>query len=336
MAHRWAPLALALTLVVPPARAAQGTELAFVDFGSLLDRFRPRRQASAQEGPVFTMVSWNVQVFGKSVGAPRKRAVQEVLGRLFADPAAKVFAVQELANEQGASTLHGLLPGTNWQRSFENTRDSQDNGFYVREGAKINCSGFLYPEGTGVFSHPPRMAHITVGSFDFLAISLHLAFEAGKDAEAEAELGRMLAWIGEYLKRPGADPDIVLVGDFNLPTTSGKELSVRSSEGQWTPLEGLLENAPARFTALIDEQTSRSGRQAANNYDHFVLSEDLLAEEFIAGSAKRAPPEWVHDAESANNGVRASDHYPIWAQFRSGGAGNDGKPIALDGGACPR
>jgi hypothetical protein len=86
-----------------------------------------------------------------------------------------------------------------------------------------------------------------------------------------------------------------------------------------------------RFVVLVDEPTSRDKKgAAANNYDHFVLSSDLHAQEYVEDSAERYPAELLLDVE-AKRGATISDHFPIRARFRSGGTGADGRPVKRDG-----
>jgi hypothetical protein len=65
------------------------------------------------------------------------------------------------------------------------------------------------------------------------------------------------------------------------------------------------------------------------------MSRHLLESAFVSGSAHRMPEGPIKAIEAAE-GVEISDHFPISAQLKSSGAGNDGKPIALDGQrTCP-
>ena len=131
--------------------------------------------------------------------------------------------------------------------------------------------------------------------------------------------------------RRGADPDFIVAGDFNLPTGRGKEFSVRSADRSWGPIEDSL--GPG-FTALVDEPTSRHGREgAANNYDHFLVSDDFLDEELVVAGAVSSAEVALAEREA---GARASDHFPIALTFRKSGADAGGKAVALDGASVCR
>lgn len=332
------PRALAVLLVAvllsAPARYAgaapveQSSDLTDT-FRHLLDRFRGRKppsQIPAGDGEnIGRLVSWNVQTLGKKASKAKKDALRLGLGRALTGAGTMILAAQEIANDKGAETLSRQLPGEGrgWTMSFEDTSDAMNNAIFTGLGVRVDCSGNLNIEGV---LHPPHMAHLTVGDADFTLLSVHLTYAKGDASASASELKLIMAWVREQAAKPGADPDFVIAGDFNLPTGRGKELSVRSADRSWEPIEEALGSG---FTALVDEPTSRRGREeSANNYDHFLVSDDFLDEELVAAGA-------VDEAEvvmaERSAGTRASDHFPIALTFRKSGAGPSGSPIALDG-----
>lgn len=330
--------ALLLLLCAAPSPAQDEQRpvhsLPTADLGGTLrdwwDRLRGRAPVSAPAGQTARVVSWNLQRFGRRVSQKRRQAMRLALPRLLAGTAPTVLAVQELSNDRGAALLLGMLPGDGrgWTMSFQDTSAALNNGVFAGPGARVGCGGNLELEGV---AHPPHMAHVTIGDADFTLVSVHLTYAGGDAAASHAELERILAWVRAQAARPGADPDFVIAGDFNLPTRAGKELSARAGSGAWTPLDGAIGDD---FIALVDEPTSRSGRSGeANNYDHFLVSADFAAEELLdAGALDKAV---LHAAE-AQGGSRSSDHYPIAMGLRVAGPGRDGRPIAPDGAAICR
>ena len=303
-------------------------------FRNLWERFRGRKpptQIPAGDGAnVGRLVSWNVQTLGKKASKGKRDALRLGLGRALAGAGPSILAAQEVANDKGAETLSRQLPneGRGWTMSFEDTSDSMNNAIYTGPGVRLDCSGNLNLEGV---RHPPHMAHVTVGDADFTVLSVHLSYNKGDAASSADELKIIMAWVRAEAAKPGADPDFIIAGDFNLPTGRGKELSARSADRSWEPIEEAL---GAGFTALVDEPTSRRGREeSANNYDHFLVSDDFLDEELIAAGAVDER-EVVMAERSA--GTRASDHFPIALTFRKSGAGPNGKAIALDGASTCR
>jgi endonuclease/exonuclease/phosphatase family metal-dependent hydrolase len=298
---------------------------------------QPAPAPAAPSGPVVRLVSWNLQTFGKHIQAGRRRASEKAMESVFSDPESKLLAAQEIADDDGADIVQAELPqgGGRWTRSFENSADSQDNGFFARDGARIECSAFLFPDRARS-RHPARAAHVRVGELDFTIVTLHLAYDHGHADHAFQELRNVLDWLRVRGARPGADPDVIIAGDFNLPTRAGKPASRRSGDPHWQPIDDVLaEYSDLALIPLVDEATSRQDGQAANNYDHFVISRHLADTAYVAGSAARMPQASLEAIEAAE-GARISDHFPISAELRVDGPGNDGRPIRPDGpGACP-
>lgn len=284
----------------------------------------------APAGTTARVVSWNLQALGKRLPQKRKEALRLAVGRLLAGEAPTVLAAQEVANESGSDTLARMLPGEgrDWTASFEDSPDPMNNAVYAGPGVSVDCGGNLALEGV---RHPPHMAHVSIGQADFTLVSVHLTYAGGDSAASYAELERILSWARAQAARPGADPDFVIAGDFNLPTRAGRALSARSDSRGWTPLE---DSIGEDFVALVDEPTSRSGRSGtANNYDHFLVSRDFAEEELQDAGLLDAAV--VRQAEE-EGGARTSDHYPIALGLRVRGSGRDGRPLARDGAASCR
>ncbi|MBI4422108.1 MAG: endonuclease/exonuclease/phosphatase family protein [Elusimicrobia bacterium] len=358
---RRAPLALCLLLAgAQPSMAAPAQpfpelpagQLGAIDLGELwrklADRFRPRPEApgppAAPDGEALRIVSWNIQAFGENASAKRREAFGALLGRMFSESrSAHVLALQELASEGGADLFGAMLPGGAgaWKRSFEDSSDSQDNGFFLRAGVDLLCERRLFAD-RGRSQHPARVVFLRAGDLDFALVTVHLAYRKGQADAARRELRELLTWLSAYLGTPGADPDVIIAGDFNLPTRAGRSRSKRGRERAWSPIEEIIDDYPAlsgarrtRLVALVDEPTSRDGGKAANNYDHFLVTGDLFDEEYLPGSAGRLPLADL-EAVERDNGARVSDHYPISLTLRRRGAGNDGRLIHLDGHAACR
>jgi len=289
---------------------------------------RPAQDAPAQaKGGANTgrLVSWNVQTLGRKASATKKEALRRGLALALDVSGPVLLAAQEIANDAGSEVLERQLPngGRGWTSSFEDTRDAQDNALYFGPGVRVDCAATLALEGV---VHPPRMAHVTVGEADFTVLSVHLTYAKGDASASSAELERILSWARAEMARPGADPDFVIAGDFNLPSRRGKTLSVRASDRSWEPIEGVLGKD---FVVLVDEPTSRSGREdSANNYDHFIVSRSFADSELVEASALGAEQ---FGAVERDAGARASDHFPIALTFLKSGAGRDGRPIAAHG-----
>ena len=270
----------------------------------------------------FKLVSWNVQTFG-NVSANRLKVIKPTYAAVLSTDV-YVLAAQEIANEGGLELFTSLLPGGTWQASFEDTPDSQDNGVFFRVNrATITAQGFLFvnpktgkPEKSKAV-HPIRWAHVKVNDFDFMLLSLHLTFKSGDARASKAELFALLDWLKDYLRRPDHDPDIIIAGDYNLPSDKGKGLSQRGNVKSWPSIDSMIKEHGTfvedsnRLLVLIDEPTSRPSKKPANNYDHFIMTQSAFKKLI---HAERVPIALVDAADKGKDG-RVSDHYPIEAVF---------------------
>lgn len=275
----------------------------------------------------FKVVSWNVQTFGNVQGA-RAQGFSRVFPKLL-DDKVRIFAAEEVARQESADVLTSWLPNHQaWRALFTDSPDSQDNGIWIRsDKASVDKQGYLFSiDGTADRAkslHPAYMAHLAVEDFDFTLVALHLTYKAGDAAASQKEFNNMLEWLAEYLKDPKNDPDVVFVGDYNLPTRKGKMESVRAKDNKWVPLEDMIgeEEAtlakPLHLVVLVDTPTSRSQKSPRNNYDHFIMTahafQDLV-------SAERIDRSVIDDADR-DLSKQVSDHYPIVATFKCRGLG---------------
>ncbi len=228
------------------------------------------------------------------------------------------------------------MPGgaSAWSASFLDTTDRQDNGFWIRPTVRIGDERTLLAtsmfDGSGrTFTdpsrsvHPPRAAHFTVGNFDFTLITLHLTFAGGDTSESAREMGVLLDYLDDYFQQPGHDPDVIIAGDFNIPS----RLSGQTGSGGIT-LDPIFDQDPRfqvgerRFVVTVHEPTSRrslaNGGVPANNFDHFVLSADTL-EELV--QARRVSTDILTAHPEDPEERLTSDHFPVVAFFRTAGAG---------------
>ena len=256
-----------------------------------------------------------------------------------------MLAAQEVSGIANADVLTALLPGETgrWSALFTDTSDSQDNGFWMNDSVKASAFSALFIHGTTDSdgrrlvdetrtTHPPVAASFAAGDFDFTMIGVHLTFADGETVESARELRHVLDYLDSYFNQPGHDPDVIIGGDFNIPS----RLSGQTGRGGIV-LDPVFEDDPRfqagarRLVSTVHEPTSRSpadqGGAPRSNYDHFILSIDTL-EELI--QARRVDPG-VLTVDPDDPELRlTSDHLPIVALFRTSGEG-----VQLDAGASP-
>ena len=281
------------------------------------------------------VVSWNVQVGGASTSASALRApmVRSAIEGLFGG-SFQILAAQEISGPANAAALMGMLPGgaENWVNLFADTSDSLDNGFWLRNAVKPSAFSTLFVHSAVDSSgrrlvddsrttHPPVVVNVALGDFDFTLIVVHLTFADGETQESARELREVLTYLDSYFNQPGHDPDVVICGDFNIPT----RLSGQIGNGGLS-LDPIFEDDPRfrignrRLVATVHEPTSRGpavqGGLPRNSYDHFIFSVDAL-EELV--QARRVDPEILTAHPDDPEFRLTSDHFPIVALFRTSG-----------------
>lgn len=342
------------------ALSARAQEPLQAQFSGLSETLKPGTAALAESvgkpktrRNVVRIISWNVQAFGANITPEREAAYRDILGHMLSETrSAKILSFNEIANGTGAAKISAMLPGDGerWRSSFTNTDGAMDNGFFAEKNVGMDCERPLFANqdergrwrrDREKMMHTPRAAHMRYGNFDFTLVTVHLTFGGADRAGTARELGTLLDWLHAYLAKPGADPDVVIAGDFNLPTRRGR------TDERGPAMEDVMEGHPLGqsrpgqplppwgLVTLVDAPTSRNETGAARNYDHVILTGDLYNEEYAAGSAGVVPPEYIHSVER-KHGVRVSDHYPISVGFITDGNGNDGRPIAPDGDSACR
>jgi uncharacterized protein (TIGR03437 family) len=283
------------------------------------------------------LISWNTQVGGTSTDpvALRPPMVQAALAELFSGTY-QMLAAQEVPNSDSAAFLRSLLPGgaTVWQSAFFDTDDSMDNGVWYKTGVTLRDAFPLFVTGqtdsqgrmirdSTLSLHPPVVAQFQVNDFDFTLITVHLAFANGDSSESARELHNVLDYLDWYFDQPAHDPDVIVCGDFNMPSllsgqTGSDGLTVDSVFDQ----DPRFQTGERRFVTTVHQPTSRSsfdtGGVPENNYDHCVLSADTM-EEFI--EARRVGTSILTDNPDDPEKRLTSDHFPIVAFFRTRGDG---------------
>jgi uncharacterized protein (TIGR03437 family) len=269
------------------------------------------------------LISWNIQVGG-------------ALGSLFSGTY-QILAAQEIPSAASGDLLTSMLPGgsANWRMSLVDTADTMDNGFWFRNGVTVRDSFALFTSiesgrvapDESVSLHPPQVAQFEAGDFDFTLINVHLTFADGDTRESARELRHILDYLDWYFREPEHDPDVVVCGDFNIPSrNSGQTGRAGVTLDAVIEEDGRFREGQRRFAVTVHQPSSRSSAAAgglpANNYDHCVVSFDAL-EEFV--QARRIDPSILTDHPDDPESRLTSDHFPVAAFFRTRGEG-----IALD------
>jgi len=154
----------------------------------------------------------------------------------------------------------------------------------------------------------PYVASFKSGNYDFLAFTTHVRW-GDSDAARLQEIQGLANWVGaKAAEKNGEDKDIIVMGDFNIPSRTDPMFAAITSTGLQVP------------KALIaDEFGSNLARD--KRYDqilHLSRFPDTFTNaggvvDFYAGDHKPLFP----DLDKAAFTYQMSDHLPLWVQVNT-------------------
>jgi exonuclease III len=252
----------------------------------------------------FEIATWNIENFPKAGGATLA-ALRTIIPLLGID----LFAVQEIADTISFQQLVAGLAG------FDGLYSSDDYGsFYQKTGVLYRTDVVSITSVRQLFRHndsvtrPPldiqAVATVNGRTFDFELIVVHLKAGGTDEDRAlrQATCRLMKGYIDDRLQG-GADPDIIVAGDWN------DELSDPPSQNSFQVF--LDDTTNYRFLTMSLVGNSRQSSYIGGGLiDHVMVTRDALGE---YGSG------WTEtlrlDDEVANYRDQVSDHRPVMAVF---------------------
>ncbi len=242
-----------------------------------------------------TIMSWNIR------GYPEKSVEREAyVAETIRDLSPDVMCIQEIAGATQADIF-----SKRYAKRYVSgeTDDGQDNAiFFAADSFGPYMPSLLFPPIAEEywsrrnrvlylmqsFQHPATAAHVKIGGFDAVVITVHLSWTDKVLREDEQKLLGIL-----YRAALKMDPDVVICGDFNLG---------------WLDMVALTANEMEE-AVICEPANSRLGTTwAGSHYDWFVISPDCASEEYV--------DTWIVDSDSAV-AREVSDHRPILAKFRT-------------------
>lgn len=151
---------------------------------------------------------------------------------------------------------------------------------------------------------------VKISKLDFKLIGVHL--KSGRNKEDQDTRDEQCKIIGDYIKEvrgpEDRDPDILLMGDFNM--IPGQDTSNFFHLGADDIMDFVSNwDLQDRYSHIL-----KSGRE--NLLDGFAVSKKR-SKEYIRGSLRLFPMHWAMDMGQAKFREKVSDHLPFCAQFQS-------------------
>ena len=264
------------------------------------------------EGESIRIAAFNVQVFGKT-----KREKEDVMGYLaLIAREFDVVLIQEIRDASGETAPSYLAlinqaggPAYAYVESPRLGRTTSKEAyayFYNTESVElIEGSERVYNDTGDVFEREPFIAGFRSGGFDFTLVGIHT-----KPDDAYNEIGNLTLVVQSILDGDPQEGDVIVLGDFNADGSYFDEGDTGN------PLKD-----PAYFWVVADEADTMT--KTDWTYDRMVMTNATHGWEYVEGSASVLYFDEEYGIEDPELVWAISDHYPIYAEFRTDLADDD-------------
>ena len=253
------------------------------------------------------IAAFNIQIFGKT--KREKKDVMDVLIKIGQE--FDVMLVQELkyADENTAPYYLEKINEAvgyskyDFKRSERLGRSSSKEAyayFYNTEKVKlIKGSDYVYNDTDDVFEREPYIASFRGGNFDFTLVGIHT-----KPHDADSEISNLPDVVDSILADNPNETDIIVMGDFNA---DGRYFNEDDSTNPFKASKYLWV-----ITNDMDTMTKTN-----NTYDRMVMMNATFNHEYINSSATVFYFDTEYEISDEEFVWDVSDHYPIYANFRT-------------------
>ncbi|MDR1229841.1 MAG: endonuclease [Spirochaetaceae bacterium] len=244
--------------------------------------------------------SFNIQIFGKAKMA--KPDVVNILADIVS--LADVIAIQEVRTAD-------IEPVERFMRSLparyayvigprEGRSSSKEQYWIIYDTDKVQVLATeTWNDPEDIFERNPFAVFFqTRDKFDFIIIDNHI-----QPGNAYQEINA-LPQVADHYRRAWQEPDILLVGDFN-------------ADGSYYD-ERLLQEVfpPEQYRIVITDEHDTSVAPSENTYDRIIIT-STAAEDYAEKSGVLRFDELYPFDQYTIRPRDVSDHYPVWAEFRT-------------------
>jgi Endonuclease/Exonuclease/phosphatase family len=265
------------------------------------------------------IATWNVREFGKKRRSDAAiHYIAEILGQF------DLIGLVELRDN--LTDLERVLPilGPYWDAIYSDaipdTGGNRERICYLFDRRAVTFNGLAAEaspprtkRGTEYVSdeswwRAPYVASFKAGNYDFLAFTTHVRW--GDDAASrQAEIQGLANWIGAKAAEKNAeDKDILVMGDFNIPSRTSPMFAAITSTGLQLP-NALLKDDFG--TNLARNKRYDQILQLARYPDSFTNAGGVL--DYYAGDHTPLFP----DIDKTAFTYQLSDHLPLWIQINT-------------------
>jgi endonuclease/exonuclease/phosphatase family metal-dependent hydrolase len=263
-------------------------------------------QDQVVEAETAKIAAFNIQVFGEAKS--QKGDVMTVLTKIVRE--FDIVLIQEIrdASEQTIPNFVekiNQMEGPNYsfissERLGRTTSKEAYAYVYNTETVQfIQGSDYVYNDVNDVFEREPYIASFKIGSFDFVLVGIHT-----KPDDAYNEIGNLTLVVSSIQTAKPNEKDIIVMGDFNADGTYFDEDDTsnlfKASEYKWLILNYMDTMVKTDYT-----------------YDRIVVLDATFNHEYDANTARVFYFDQVYGLNNQTFVSEVSDHYPVFAQYKT-------------------
>jgi endonuclease/exonuclease/phosphatase family metal-dependent hydrolase len=286
----------------------------------LRSRIESGRIPSSKIDETLNIATWNIRQFGKS---PRSEAaihyIAEILGQF------DLIGIVELNANLGDLRRVLNILGPYWRAVYTDAQldhpgnDERIGFIYDRRAVTFNGlaaeaseprakTGTTYLP-TETFWRTPYMASFRSGNYDFVVMAVHVRW-AKVESDRLPEMDLLANWIkAKHDDRHREDEDLIVMGDFNIPSRKSKLFKSITQFGLQipTPLMDRDVGSNLERNKRYDQILYYSGAQGLKALSGGIL-DFHIDDEHIDGlfDPRITRPRYIEEM---------SDHLPLWIQI---------------------
>lgn len=258
------------------------------------------------EAETAKIAAFNIQVFGEAKS--QKGDVMTVLAKIVRE--FDVVLIQEIRDASGQTIPNFVerinqIEGPNYsfiisERLGRSTSKEAYAYVYNTEMvALIQGSDYVYSDFNDVFEREPYIASFKIGNFDFVLVGIHT-----KPDDAYNEIGNLTLVVSSIQTAKPNEKDIIVMGDFNADGTYFDEDDAsnlfKASEYKWLMRNDMDTMVKTNYT-----------------YDRIVVLDATFNHEYNSNTAQVFYFDQVYGLNNQTFVSEVSDHYPVFAQYKT-------------------
>jgi endonuclease/exonuclease/phosphatase family metal-dependent hydrolase len=289
---------------------------------ALKERIAAAKIPASKLDETLNIATWNIREFGrKRRSSAAIHYVAEILGQFdligvveLRDNLSDLGRVLEILGPYWRAVYSDMIPDAGGNRErvayLFDKRAVVFNGMAAQAHPPRKKRGFEYVSEES-FWRAPYLASFKAGNFDFVVLTAHIRWGDNTE-ERRLELERLADWIeAKRLQETREDKDLIVMGDFNIPSKGSALFKAISKHGLEIPraLLGLEHGSnlgkDKRYDQILHYPQFPENFTNAGGILDFFIDDSRIAELFPEGMTKT---EFTY---------QLSDHLPLWLQINT-------------------